>query len=224
MNRPTTEHSLLSNLVARLEVRMLALAFILGAALSILSPHFLTSNNLWNVLDQSVVVGIVAIGMTFVILIGGIDLSVGSVAGLTGVILGRGLEQFPIPVAIVLAVIGGAPIGLFSGTLTARFGLPSFVVTLGVMAIGRSLAYIFSVATAIADLPDKFGDIVYTSILGIPANVLTLLVLYGLAWAYLNLTKGGRTIYAIGSNREAARTAGLNVLAFSILPYVISGA
>ena len=91
------------------------------------------------------------------------------------------------------------------------------------MAIGRSLAYIFSGATAIADLPDNFGDIVYTSVLGIPANVLTLLVLYGVAWAYLNLTKGGRTIYAIGSNREAARTAGLNVLAFSILPYVIAG-
>src|ERR1700676_1684488 len=222
MNRPTTEHSLLSNLVARLEIRMLALALVLGAALSILSPHFLASNNVWNVLDQSVVVGIVAIGMTFVILIGGIRLSVGSVAGLTGVVLGRGLEHFPIPVAIVLAVLAGATIGLFSGALIARFGLPSFVVTLGVMAIGRSLAYIFSGATAIADLPDKFGDIVYTSILGVPANVLTLLVLYGFAWAYLNLTKGGRTIFAIGSNRQAARTAGLNVLALSILPYVIS--
>jgi ribose transport system permease protein len=224
MNSTTAERSLVSSLVARLEIRMLALAFVLGAALSILSPHFLTSNNLWNVLDQSVVVGIVAIGMTFVILIGGIDLSVGSVAGFTGVILGRGLEHFPIPVAIVLAVLAGAAIGLFSGTLIARFGLPAFVVTLGLMAIGRSLAYIFSGATAIADLPERFGDMIYTNVLGVPANVLTLLVLYGLAWAYLNLTKGGRTIYAIGSNREAARTAGLNVLAFSILPYVISGA
>ena len=117
MNSTTAERSLVSNLVARLEIRMLALAFVLGAVLSVLSPHFLTSNNLWNVLDQSVVVGIVAIGMTFVILIGGIDLSVGSVAGLTGVILGRGLEHFPIPVAIVLAVLAGAVIGLFSGTL-----------------------------------------------------------------------------------------------------------
>jgi ribose transport system permease protein len=216
--------SLVGDLVGRLEIRMLALAVALGAALSLLSPHFLTSNNLWNVLDQSVVVGIVAIGMTFVILIGGIDLSVGSVAGLTGVLLGRGLEHFPIPVAIVLAVFAGMAVGLFSGTLIARFGLPAFVVTLGIMAIGRSLAYIFSGATAIADLPENFGDIVYTSVLGVPANVLTLLVLYGLAWAYLNFTKGGRTIYAIGSNREAARTAGLNVLVFSILPYVISGA
>ena len=222
MNSTTAQRSLWSKLVARLEIRMLALALALGMALSFLSPHFLTSNNLWNVLDQSVVVGIVAIGMTFVILIGGIDLSVGSVAGLTGVILGRGLEHFPMPIAILLALLAGMMIGFFSGALIARFGLPSFVVTLGVMAIGRSLAYIFSGATAIADLPDNFGDIVYTSVLGIPANVLTLLVLYGVAWAYLNLTKGGRTIYAIGSNREAARTAGLNVLAFSILPYVIA--
>src|SRR5580693_5985639 len=222
MNSTTAERSLVINLVARLEVRMLALALVLGAALSILSPHFLTSNNLWNVLDQSVVVGIVAIGMTFVILIGGIDLSVGSVAGLTGVVLGRGLEHFPIPAAIVLAVLAGAAIGLFSGTLIARFGLPAFVVTLGVRAIGRSLAYIFSGATSIADLPESFSNVVYTNILGIPAHVLTLLVLYALAWGYLNFTKGGRTIYAIGSNREAARTAGLNVLAFSILPYVIA--
>ena len=80
MNSTNPPHSLASDLVGRLEIRMLALALALGAALSILSPHFLTSNNLLNVLDQSVVVGIVAIGMTFVILIGGIDLSVGSVA------------------------------------------------------------------------------------------------------------------------------------------------
>jgi ribose transport system permease protein len=223
INPINAEHSLLSGLVGRLEIRMLALALALGATLSILSPHFLTSNNLLNVLDQSVVVGIVAIGMTFVILIGGIDLSVGSVAGLTGVLLGRGLEHFVIPVAIILAVLAGVTVGLFSGFLIARFGLPAFVVTLGVMAIGRSLAYIFSGATAIADLPENFGNIVYTSILGVPAHVLTLLMLYALAWAYLNFTKGGRTVYAIGSNREAARTAGLNVLAFSILPYVISG-
>lgn len=223
MNSTTAERSAVSNLVSRLEIRMLALALALGVVLSILSPHFLTSNNLLNVLDQSVVVGIVAIGMTFVILIGGIDLSVGSVAGCTGVLLGRGLEHLPIAFAVLLAVLAGCAIGFFSGSLIARFGLPAFVVTLGVMAIGRSLAFIFSGATAIADLPESFGNIVYTNILGVPAHVLTLLVLYGLAWGYLIFTKGGRTIYAIGSNSEAARTAGLNVLAFSILPYVISG-
>jgi ribose transport system permease protein len=223
MNSTTAAGSLVSGLIGRLEIRMLGLALALGVALSILSPHFLTSNNLLNVLDQSVVVGIVAIGMTFVILIGGIDLSVGSVAGLTGVLLGRGLEHYPIPLAMALTVLAGMIVGLFSGVLIARFGLPAFVVTLGVMAIGRSLAYILSGATAIADLPESFSNIVYTNILGVPAHVITLLALYALAWSYLNYTKGGRTVYAIGSNREAARTAGLNVLAFSILPYVISG-
>jgi len=217
------KRSVTGELVGRLEVRMLGLALLLAVVLTFLSPHFLTSNNLLNVLDQSVVVGIVAIGMTFVILIGGIDLSVGSVAGCTGVLLGRGLEHLPIPFAIILAILAGCGIGLFSGILIARFGLPAFVVTLGVMAIGRSLAYIFSGASAIADLPDSFGNIVYTNVFGIPAHVITLLILYTLALGYLNYTKGGRTIYAIGSNREAARTAGLNVLTFSIIPYIISG-
>ena len=92
---------------APLELRMLALAIVIAVALSLLSPHFLKTTNLLNLLDQSVVTGIVSIGMTFVILTGGIDLSVGSVVGLTGVILGLSLHQFPIPVAIALAVLVG---------------------------------------------------------------------------------------------------------------------
>ena len=191
---------------------MLALAIIIAVALSLLSPYFLKTNNLLNLLDQSVSVGIVAIGMTFVILTGGIDLSVGSVVGLTGVILGLALHHFSIPVAIALATLAGAGIGLFSGLLIAYFDLAAFVITLGVMAIGRSLAYIFSGQTSISDIPPQLNDLVYTEVFGIQTNVLTLLVLYALAWAYLTYTKGGRTIYAVGSNREAARTAGLNVL------------
>jgi len=211
-------------LFSRLEVRMLGLALVIAIALSILSPYFLRTANLLNLLDQSVVVGIVAIGMTFVILTGGIDLSVGSVAGLTGVVLGLSLRHFPIPISAGLAVLAGAGIGLFSGFLIAYFDLAAFVITLGVMAIGRSLAYIFSGQTSITDIPPELNDLVYTTLFGIQSNVLTLLALYALAWGYLTYTKGGRTIYAVGSNREAARTAGLDVLFYSILPYVISGA
>jgi ribose transport system permease protein len=209
---------------AHLEVRMLGLALVLAIILSLLSPYFLKTANLLNLLDQSVVVGIVAIGMTFVILTGGIDLSVGSVAGLTGVILGLALQHFNIPISVALAVASGAAIGLFSGALIAYFNLAAFVITLGVMAIGRSLAYIFSGQTSITNIPPELNDLVYTTVFGIQSNVLTLLVLYAVAWAYLGYTKGGRTIYAVGSNKEAARTAGLNVLFYSILPYVISGA
>jgi ribose transport system permease protein len=208
----------------RLEIRMLGLALVIAIALSLLSPYFLTTNNLLNLLDQSVVVGIVAIGMTFVILTGGIDLSVGSVAGLTGVVMGLALHQCDIPIAIALAVLAGAGIGLVSGILIGGFGLAAFVVTLGMMAIGRSLAYIASGQTSITDIPPGLNDLVYTTVFGIQTNIITVLVLYAAAYVYLTLTKGGRTVYAIGSNREAARTAGLNVLFYSILPYVVSGA
>src|ERR1700690_1214814 len=100
---------------APLALRLLMLAFVIAVVLSLLSPYFLKTANLLNLLDQSVVVGIVAIGMTFVILTGGIDLSVGSVAGLTGVILGLSLRHFPIAISVVLAGLSGAPVGFFSG-------------------------------------------------------------------------------------------------------------
>jgi ribose transport system permease protein len=215
---------LAKRLAQRLEVRMLVLALILALALSLMSPYFLTKSNIFNMLDQSVVIGIVAVGMTFVILTGGIDLSVGSIAGLTGIILGLAVQEMPIPAAIAVAVLAGGGIGLVSGLLISVFGLAAFVVTLGVMAIARSLAYIASGQTAISNIPFGMQDIVYTNILGIPSNVLFLLVLYAVAWAYLTFTKGGRTIYAVGSNKEAARAAGLNVLFYSVLPYVLSGA
>ncbi len=224
MTDPVSPASIVRRLSSRLEIRMLALALLIAATLSVLSPYFLRSNNLLNLLDQSVVVGVVAIGMTFVILTGGIDLSVGSLLGVTGILFGLAVRHVGIAPAVGLGILAGAAAGACSGFLIARFGLAAFVVTLGVMAIGRSLAYIFSGATAISDVPPSLGDLVYFSVLGIPLNVAILGALYLLAWLYLTYTKGGRTIYAIGSNREAARTAGLNVLAYSVLPYVISGA
>ena len=214
----------IKQLAQRLEVRMLGLAILIGLCLSLLSPYFLTRPNIFNMLDQSVVIGIIAVGMTFVILTGGIDLSVGSVAGFTGILLGLSLQHMPIVPAIAAAVAAGAGIGLVSGLLINVFGLAAFVVTLGVMAIGRSLAYIASGQTAISNIPDAMQAIVYTNILGIPSNVLFLIILYIVAWAYLAFTKGGRTIYAVGSNKEAARAAGLNTLFYSVLPYVLSGA
>lgn len=207
-----------------LEFRMLGLAVVLAVILSFISPYFFTERNVFNILDQSVVLGIVAVGMTLVILTGGIDLSVGSVAGMTGIVLALLLKEFPIPVAIALAVGCGALIGLFSGVLIAVFGLAPFVVTLGVMAMGRSLAYIVSGQRSISGLPMGLQNIVYTTLLGIPTNVIFLIALYVATWAWLTYSKGGRTIYAVGSNVEAARAAGLNTLFYSIFPYVACGA
>lgn len=215
---------LLSRFLGSLEFRMLCLALVLAVILSFLSPYFLTERNIFNILDQSVVIGIVAVGMTFVILTGGIDLSVGAVAGLTGIVLGLALQELPIVAAIPVAVLAGAGIGLVSGLLITIFGLAPFVVTLGIMSIARSLAYIFSGQRSISGIPESLSNIVYTTVLGVPVNVLFLVFLYLVAMVYLNYTKGGRTIYAIGSNIEAARAAGLNTLFYSVLPYVLSGA
>ncbi len=213
----------LSRILNSLEFRMFCLALGLAVILSLSSPFFLTERNLFNILDQSVIIGIVAVGMTFVILTGGIDLSVGAVFGLTGIILAQLLQTMPIPLAIPLGLLAGAGIGLFSGILIAFFGLAPFVVTLGVMAICRSLSFIFSGQRSISGLPPELDSIVYSTLFGIPANVLFLIGLYLCAWGYLTYTKGGRTIYAIGSNREAARAAGLSVQFYSVLPYVVSG-
>ena len=216
--------SVLSAVLRSLEFRMFCLALTLAVILSLSSAFFLTQRNIFNIMDQSVVIGIVAVGMTFVILTGGIDLSVGAVYGVTGIFLALMLKTLPIPLAIPIAVMAGAGIGLFSGVLIAVLGLAPFVVTLGVMAIGRSLCFIFSGQRSISGLPPQLDAIVYSTFLGIPANVLFLIGLYLCAWGYLTYTKGGRTIYAVGSNKEAARAAGLSVTFYSVLPYMVSGA
>jgi ribose transport system permease protein len=216
--------SSLTKLTRTIEVRMLGLALVLGLVLAIASPHFLKSNNLLNLLDQSVVIGVVAIGMTFVILTGGIDLSVGSVAGLTGIILGLAMREIPIGFALVLTISCGALIGLISGVLVAVFGLAPFVVTLGMMAICRSLAYVLSGQQSISDVPQSLSALVDSSLLGIPMNVVILITCYALAWCYLSWAKGGRTIYAVGSNIEAARIAGLAATRYRIVVYMICSA
>lgn len=210
-------------ILTALEFRMALLVLLLAMVLSLASPHFLTAGNLYNLLDQSVVLGIVAIGMTFVVLVGGIDLSVGSVAGMTGIVLGLLLREMPIVPAVGLTLLVGALTGAVSGALITFFGLAPFVVTLGMLAIARSLAYVLSGQRSISDIPDGLSQLVYHEVFGIQLNVIILLALYVLAWFYLAHTRGGRTIYALGSNPRAARIAGLNTVAYSILPYAISG-
>ena len=209
---------------AQLELRMLGLLALLSLVLSLVSPYFFTLSNILNLMDQSVITGIVAIGQTFVILIAGIDLSVGSLTGATGIILGLCLSDLPLPLAIAVAVVAGGLAGFVNGFIITRGRVAAFIVTLGMMSIGRSMAYVLSGANSISQLPDALGDLASSTILGLPTNFVVLVALYAAAWYYLTFTKGGRTIYAIGSNAEAARTAGLRVEFYSILVYVISGA
>ncbi|MBX5453051.1 MAG: ABC transporter permease [Acidobacteriia bacterium] len=210
-------------LITQIEIRMLLLTLVVMAGLSAVSSYFLTANNLLNAMDQSVVVGMVALGQTLVILIGGIDLSVGSLAGVTGMVLGLSIPHLGLYGAMALALASGAFAGLINGTLITFGRVAPFVVTLGMMSIGRSMAYVISGANSIGDLPPALGRLSTDVIFGLPVNFATLLVLYAATWWFLSRAKGGRTLYAIGSNAEAARVAGLSIRLWSVLAYVFSG-
>lgn len=215
--------SLLQLLATQIELRMSLVVLFVMAVLSLISPYFLTVNNLLNLLGQSVVIGLLALGQTLVILIGGIDLSVGSLVGATGIILGLSLHHLPMAAAFVVCMTAGAFAGLVNGVIITYGRVAPFVVTLGMMSIGRSMAYVLSGANSISGLPPGLGALTADSVLDIPVDFIFLAGAYAICWWFLNHTKGGRTIYALGSNGEAARVAGLRIGLWSVLAYVISG-
>jgi ribose transport system permease protein len=221
--RPTPYRRFLRLLANQIELRMLLLIIVVMAGLSLLSPYFLTVSNLSNVMDQSVVTGMVALGQTLVILIGGIDLSVGSLTGVTGIVLGLISRGHGLLAGIVACLLAGGFAGMLNGLIITYGRVAAFVVTLGMMSIGRSMAYVLSNASSITDLPPAIQNISSGMVAGLPVDFICLIVLYALCWWFLTFAKGGRTLYAIGSNVEAARVAGLSIALWSVLAYVISG-
>jgi ribose transport system permease protein len=219
----TLQRNLLRLLANQIELRMILVIIVVMACLSLISPYFLTVSNLFNVMDQSVVVGLIALGQTLVILIGGIDLSVGSLVGMTGIVLGLTSLAAGLYAGIAACLGAGALAGLINGVVITYGGVAAFVVTLGTMSIGRSMAYVLSNASSITELPPAIANISSGSVAGLPVNFICLIVLYALAWWFLTYAKGGRTLYAIGSNVEAARVAGLSIALWSVLAYVASG-
>ena len=208
---------------AQLEIRMLGLIIVLGAALSLLSPNFLSAYNMFNLMDQTVVTGLASLGATLVILTGGIDLSVGSIIGVSGVVFGISFPAAGFVPAIILALASGALLGTVSGLLVTKAKLAPFVATLGMMAIARSQAYILSGAKSIGNLPSKIEVLGSGTLLGIPMNFLVLILAYALMWLFLSRTKLGRSIYAVGSNEEAARLAGVATVRVKTFCYAASG-
>jgi ribose transport system permease protein len=215
--------SILSLLATNIELRMIAVILVVMLALSLASPYFLTVNNLLNVLDQSVIVGMVSLGETLVILIGGIDLSVGSLVGVTGIVLGLSMRHLGLAESCAVCLAAGGLAGLVNGLVVTFGRIAPFVATLGMMSIGASLAYVLSGANSISGLPAGLGALSADTFLDIPIDFWCLLVVYVVCYWFLTLTKGGRTIYALGSNPEAARVAGLRVSAWSVIVYAISG-
>jgi len=202
----------------------------LTAVFALLSPIFLTPSNITNIFTQISINVILAVGMTFVILIGGIDLSVGSVMAFCAVVAGtvlklEGLDTgLAIGLALLASIAVGAVCGLANGAVSAYWGIPSFIVTLGMLNIARGAALQWTQARSLYEFPDAFNDFGSATLLGAPAIFLVALALVALGWFVLNRTVFGRLIYAIGNNEEAVRLAGHNVMGYKIAAFVICGA
>jgi ribose transport system permease protein len=197
---------------------------VLCAILWILTPYFLTVSNLLNVAEQTSINAIVAVGMTFVILSAGIDLSVGSIVALSGVVLGEALRSGqPIPVALLLAALVGLLCGVVNGALVSWGGLPPFIVTLGTMSIARGAALLFTEGRPVSGFDPTFRAIATGRIGFIPATVIAMLVVYAIAHFVLTRTTFGRYVYAIGGNEEATRLSGVAVRFHKTMIYGVSG-
>lgn len=202
----------------------LAGLFGLCVLLWILTPHFLTVSNLVNVLEQTAINATIAVGMTYVIVSSGIDLSVGSLLALAGVVLATLLQQgTPIPVAISAALAVGALFGALSGVAITWGRLPPFIATLGMMSIARGCALLFTEGRPVSGFEPEFRAIATARLAGIPAPVFVTAAVYLFAHFVLSETRFGRYVYAIGGNEEATRLSGVNVRLHKTAVYAVSG-
>lgn len=190
-----------------------------------LSPVFLTERNLVNILQQSSLNACVAIGMTLVIISGGIDLSVGPTAALTAVIAATALVAgLPIALVAPLALTVGALCGLLNGCLIALAGLQPFIVTLGTLSLLRAISLIYTGGTPVLGVPSGFRSLLASQIWILPVPVVVVAAIGAAAWVVLQRTPLGENILAVGGNEEAARVSGVPIAVTKIATYMISGA
>ena len=197
---------------------------IIVVTFSFLSPVFFTVPNLLNILQQSSINALIALGMTLVIISGGIDLSVGPTAALSAV-LGATLmvAGVPVPVAILATLGIGALCGVFSGMLVAYAGLQPFIVTLGGLSLFRAIALIYTGGNPVFGIPMEFRSIINSDVFGIPTPIIIVAVIALVLWLVMNKTPLGEYIQAVGGNEEAARVAGVPVKRTKVTVFIISG-
>ncbi len=199
---------------------LLLLCGVLWAA----SPYFLTASNLVNVVQQTAVNAIIAVGMTFVIVSAGIDLSVGSIVAFSGVILASCLQAgLPIPLAIAAGLAAGAACGLVNGVLITWGRLPPFIATLGMMSVARGAALVFTQGRPISGFEASFRFLATGELLWVPVPVWIMGLVYLGSHLLLSRTRFGRYTYAIGGNEEAAKLSGVAVRFHKSMIYAFSG-
>nr|WP_257958808.1 ABC transporter permease [Bacillus sp. V3-13] len=204
---------------------MLLILIALVVLMSILSPTFFTSGNLLNIVRQMSIIGIVAIGVTMVIITTGIDLSSGSVIALVSVMVATFAQpdSYPLIVAILIGLGVGLLAGVINGTIIAKGKIAPFIVTLGMMTAARGAALLFSDGRPIGNLSPAFTFIGQGTLLGIPVPIFIFAFVGIVSYMLLNHTKFGKYVYAIGGNEQAAIIAGVNVVKYKILIYGYAG-
>lgn len=201
---------------------------VLITIVTILSPSFLSTKNIFNILRQTSVNGIIATGMTFVILTGGIDLSVGSILAISGAVCASLLASGQnIIIAVLAALIIGAMVGFLNGFIITKGKLQPFIATLATMTILRGLTLVYTdgkpITLGSGDLAIKFGQIGGGKIFGTPTPALIMILVFAICAFVLKNTQMGRYTYALGSNEEATKLSGLNTDKIKIAVYTISG-
>jgi ribose transport system permease protein len=225
---PATDHYSLVNqtwkLLAIREVNVLLALVLIGAAISLFTPYFLTTNNIMGVFRSFSMTAIMSIGMVLVIITGGIDLSVGSAMGLSGLVTALCFNaNLPTPVCVAAGLGVGLVFGLVNGLLVTGIGLPPFIATLGTLSVGRGLMYMITHGVPVTpDAPASFAFIGQGYVGPVPAPVVIMLVLMVIFTIITQRTRFGRYIYATGGNEYASRLSGVRVDRIKLAVYIIS--
>lgn len=206
------------------DLRLLGVILLAVVALSFSSEAFFTGRNLSSVGLYWSFVAMAALGQLFVVIVGGIDLSVGSTMGLAGIVTASIMADGGNPsLAFVAGLLIGIAVGLFNGLITAYVGVTSFIVTLGTLQMVRGITLGFKQGQAVSGLPDGFLELGTRPILGVPIPIWMMAVLAIVVWLVLSRTAQGRDFYAIGSNRVAAGLSGVRVKRRTMIAFVLSG-
>lgn len=215
----------LSQLLALQESSVLVAFVAMIVVFILIAPAFLTGGNIDNLLVSSMFVLLVAVGMTFVLITGGIDLSVGSVMGLSGAVAGYCLVHgMNVVVAVVAGLAVGAVTGLVNGLLIARLGLADFIVTLAMLSAVRGIVELMAAGTGLQSLSySTFAGLSTGMVSVIPLPLIIVAVLAIVAAFVLRSTVFGRSLYAVGINRKAAHLSGIDVASIRVLAYMVSG-
>ena len=194
------------------ERNLVIILVLLIVILSIASNRFLSYNNIMNLLRQTSIIGVIAVGMTFVIISAGIDLSVGSVLAFSSIIVAMLMKAgVPIPLAIIIALLAGTSLGVLMGILIHNGSVPAFIATLGGMTMVRGAVMLISGARKISGLPPEFKHFAVAKFFGIPGMVWVWFLIIIIGFIIAKYTIFGRNVYAIGSNEEAARLSGIKI-------------